>query len=152
MFFIELAPTFLGAFIHKITQIVVIVGKAVWQREIRKNRTVFNGICLNFRQHFEGVGERFGNVSKYVVHLLLCLHPFLFRIEHSVWFIQGTASRHTYKTVVGLGIFLINEMHIIGTHQLHSFLGCKFYEMVVNLHLQRIHIVVGSLHSCLVAL
>ena len=52
----------------------------------------------------------------------------------------------------GLGIFLINEMHIIGTHQLHSFLGCKFYEMVVNLHLQRIHIVVSSLHSCLVAL
>jgi hypothetical protein len=48
------------------------------------------------------------------VHFLLCFKPLLFCIAHSVWVVHIFAGVQANKQIVGIGIFGIGKMHIVG--------------------------------------
>ncbi len=79
------APAPVCSLICEVAQVVVVVGKAVGQREVGQDRFVVDGICLDFVKDLHSVGQRFGYVGEEGVHLFGRFHPLLFGSTACVW-------------------------------------------------------------------
>ena len=81
---IEFGPSFLSALINQITQVIVLIVKAVGQREIGQDRRMVNAVDLHLVQNLVGVLQGFRDVGEHLIHLLLCLEPLLLAVHHHV--------------------------------------------------------------------
>ena len=76
--------SFLSALINQITQVIVLIVKAVGQREIGQDRRMVNAVDLHLVQNLVGVLQGFRNVGEHLIHLLLRLEPLLLAVHHHV--------------------------------------------------------------------
>ena len=70
---------------------------------------------LRRRQHLGDVGEE-------LVHLAPRLHPLLLAVAHALGVIEVLARAEADKTIVRLGVLLVEEVDIIGRDDLHPML------------------------------
>ncbi len=103
---------------------------------------VIDGVGLHAVAYLHRVGQRLGHVAEYGVHLGARLHPLLLRVEHSFGVVQILARTEAYQSVVRLGIGLVDEVHIVGTYQLYAAFSRQLLQVLVDLRLQRVHLVV----------
>ncbi len=138
--------------ICEVAQVVVVVGKAVGQREVGQDRFVVDGICLDFVKDLHSVGQRFGYVGEEGVHLFGRFHPLLFGVQHAFGVVEVLAGGHTYKAVVGFGVFLVDEVHIVGGHDFYVVLARQLDKLLVDVLLNGIDLVICTRHCGFVAL
>ena len=104
-----------------------------------------DGVGLYLIQYLERVGERFGHVGEYLVHLLARLEPLLLRVEHTRRVVQFLARRETEQVVVRFGVLLIDEVAVVGADHLYAVLLCEFQNLFVGTLLQWECLAVGAL-------
>ena len=121
------APAPLCALVSKVAQVVVIVGEAVGKGEVGQYRLVVDRVGGHLVKYLQGVCQRFGQVGKYFVHLRLRLHPLLFSIAHSCLVSEVLVSADADKTVMRLGVGLVDEMHVICRYNLYIIFACDSY-------------------------
>ena len=109
-------------------------------------------VDLYFVENLVGVLQCLGHIAKDLVHLLGGLEPFLLAVEHDILVSEFPACRNADEAFMGIGIFLVDKMHIVGTHDLDvKFLG-ETHQRFVDLHLALIGLMIGTGNGCLVAL
>ena len=118
--------------------------KRHWNREERHNRVTFYTIKLHLVQHLQCIGQSIRNICEDIIHLLLSLEPFLFWVEHTGRIIQPLASRQTKQMVMGLGIFLVYKVAVVGTNQFDSIFFSQWYQLLIGSLLKRKSFSVGS--------
>ena len=101
-------------------------------------------VGLHLVEHLAGIVEGLGHIGEHLVHLLACLEPLLLGVEHAGGVVEVFACGQAEQVVVGLGIVLVNEVRVVGAHQLDAvFLG-QFHEHLVGFLLQGEGLAVGA--------
>ena len=86
----------------------------------RHDRCVVDAVCLDFVAYLDRIGESLGHIAEYSVHFFGCLQPFLFRVTHvRVTLVYGTSRIEANEAFVGIGVFFIYKMHVVGTNELY---------------------------------
>ena len=127
MLIIQLGPPCLGALIDKVTQVVVLIVKAVGQREIGQNGVMVDAVELHLVKNLVGVLQRLGDVGKHLVHLSLRLEPLLFGVEHDVVITHLLAGRHADESLVRLGVVLVDEVRVVGANDFDAQFAGKLH-------------------------
>ena len=118
----------------------------------RHDRTAVDGVEVYFVGYLKRIAEYFGNIGKDGVHLGGRFHPFLFGIAHTGRVVEVFAGTEADQAVVCLGIFLVDEMHIVGGDQLDIVFVSQFDQDLVHFLLFGIRGAVGIRIVCLVPL
>ena len=83
-------------------------------------------------------------VGKDFVHLASRFKPFLLCIEHAGLVVQVFVGCQTNEAVVGLAVFFVNEVAVVGANQFDMVFLREFLEFFVDLFLQGIGVSVGT--------
>ena len=106
-------------------------------------------VNLHLVQNLQGVAQCFGHVAEDLVHLGLGLKPLLLGVEHARGVVEVLARRQAQQVVVSLGILLLHEVYVVGTHELDAILSCQLYQHLVGLLLHGERLAVGPLRRVL---
>ena len=101
-------------------------------------------IDLHLIENLQCVRESLWDIGEDRIHLLLCLKPLLFRVQHSRRVIQVLASRQAQQMVMCLCILLIHKVSIIRTDKFDTILTCQFYQHLIGFLLQRERLTIGT--------
>ena len=103
-----------------------------------------DGIGLHLVEYLARVRQGLGHVTENLIHLLTGLEPFLLGIEHTVGVVEVFACGEAQEVIVGLGVFLVYEVGIIGAYQFDAIFLGQLYEHPVGFLLQRKGFAVGA--------
>ena len=112
--------------------------------EGRHDGSMVDGVELHLVADVHGGGQRLRHICKYLAHFLSRLEPLLLGVKHTVRVVQFLARAEAYQAVVRLGVFLVDEVHVVGTHQPDAILLAVFLQVLVHFELQGIGLMVGA--------
>ena len=101
-------------------------------------------IDLDLIDNLLRVGKCFGDVAEDFSHFIGCFQPFLLGIVHSVDIVDEMVCTQANESVVGFGIFLVDEMGVVGSDHFDVVLASEFKKNRVDLFLALIDILVAS--------
>ena len=111
-----------------------------------------DGIEFHLVEDLLSIGQSFRNILENLGHLLGRLEPFLLGIVHSLGVGEFHLGRNAYQAIVGLGIVLVGEMHVVGGYNLDVVLFRHLHQNGVDFLLRGIDFIVCVFLECLVAL
>ena len=111
-----------------------------------------NGIDLHLVKYLDSVFKRLGEVGKHGSHLVRRLEPLLLGVTHSGVVGKIVVGGDTDETVMSFGILGIDEMRVIGRHNLYVMLAGKLDEHRVDTLLLNERLAVGTWAVSLMAL
>ena len=89
--------------------------------------------------NFLRVGQCFRHIRKDGRHFLRRLQPLLLGVMQAVRIVHLAARAQADKPIMGLGMFLLHEMHIVGGNHLRVRLRCKPHNTLIHNLLMFIH-------------
>ena len=101
-------------------------------------------IDLDLIDNLLRVGECLGDVAEDFSHFIGCFQPFLLCIVHSVDIVDEMVCTQTDESVVRFGIFLVDEMGVVGGNYFDVVFAREFKKNRVDLFLALIDILVSS--------
>ena len=90
--------------------------------EVWHQRVVLDAVDLYLVADLLCGGEDFGYVGEEFVHLERRLHPLLLAVAHALGVVEVLTRAEADEAVVRLGVFLIEEVNIVGGDHLHAVL------------------------------
>ena len=93
-------------------------------------------VDLHFVENLQRVRQRLRHIAENLVHLGTRLKPLLLRVEHARRVVEVLASGQAEQVIVGLSIFLVDEMSVVGTDEFDAILASQLDEHPIGLLLQ----------------
>ena len=124
--------------------IILLFAETLRDVEFRHNRTMVDVIDLDLIDNLLRVGKCFGDVAEDFSHFIGCFQPFLLGIVHSVDIVDVMVRTQTDESVVRFGIFLVDEVGVIGSNDFDVVFAREFKKNRVDLFLALIDILVAS--------
>ena len=116
------------------------------------NRSAINTIEFNLICYFQRITQSIRNIAENLIHLGSCLHPFLFRITHTIRIIQILSRTQADQAIVCISILFVDEMNIIGSNNLDTMFMGQFNQDLIDFYLMFIYSLVGIRPMCLMTL
>ena len=126
--------------------------KLLGNLKLRHNGCVVDRVVLYLIANLHCIGQRLGHILEDGIHLGTRLHPLLLRVEHTLGIVQISTCREANKTVVRLGVRLINKVHIVRAYHLDAEPIRELDKMLIYLQLHRVGLVISSLDCSLMQL
>ena len=120
--------------------------------EERHDWSMVDVVELHLVENLAGVLKRLGEIGEYLSHLLGGLEPLLFGVEHTVLVGDFLVGGHADKAFVGLRVILVDEVDVIGGHNLYPVFVGDAQQLGVDRILEMESLVVGAGHGGLMAL
>ena len=95
-------------------------------------------------ENLQRVRQCLGHIGKDFVHLSPGLKPLLFRIEHARGIVEILSCGEAQQMIVGLSIFLVDEVCVVGADKFDAILTSQLDEHTVCLLLQGECLAIGS--------
>ena len=131
-------------FLRELLPPLLLRAKRLGDGEEGHDGVVVERIDLYLVEDLQRVRQRLGDVAEDLVHLSLRLEPLLLGIEHARGVVEVLARRETQQVVVGLGILLVDEVHVVRADELDAILPGQVHEHAVGLLLQGEGLAVGT--------
>ena len=96
--------------------------------ECRHYGRVVDVVFFYFIGNLEGVRYSLGQVGEEMLHFGTCFQPFLFGVEHAVVVRQVVVGGQADKTVVSLGVLLVDEVGVVGGYYLYVVFARESYD------------------------
>ena len=112
--------------------------------EERHDGVVVDAVEFHLVQYLARVGQCLRHISEHLIHLLTCLKPFLFGIEHSCRVVKVFSCGDAEQMVVCFGVLLVHKMRIVGAYQFDAIFACQFHNHLVSLLLQGECLTIGT--------
>ena len=125
-------------------RIIFLFTETFWDIEFRHDRSVVDVVNLHFLDNLLRVGERLGDIAEYLRHLFRRFEPFLLRVVHSVDIIDVVVGTQANQPVMGLCIFFVHEVRVIGRNDLHAVLTRQINQNRIDLFLPLIHLYIRT--------
>ena len=133
-------------------EVVVGIGKALRDREVRHQRVAVDGVYLHLVEDLGGVAECLGDIGEDLIHLLGTLEPLLLGVGKPIRVVKSLARAEADQSLVRLAILLVCEVGVIRGDQLHALLGSELDEYLIYLLLLLVGLSIAAFLVCLVPL
>ena len=121
--------------------------------EVGHDRRMVDRVVFDLVADIDGRGHRLGvRLAEDRLHLGGSLEPLLLGVEHPFRVVEVLACRETDQAVVGLGIVLVDEVHVIRADHPHVVFRGQFPKVLVDMQLHGVGLVVGPFDGSLVQL
>ena len=147
-----LSVSLLRSLVGEMPEVVVGIGKALRDREVRHQRVAVDGVDLHLVEDLGGVAECLRDIGEDFIHLLGTLEPLLLGVSKPIGVVKGFARAEADQSLVRLAIFLVGEVGVIRGDQLHALLCSKLDEHLIYLLLLLVGLSIAAFLVCLVPL
>ena len=147
-----LAIALLSSLVREVPEVVVSVGKALRDREVRHQWVTVDGVDLHLVEDLRGIAQRLGHVREDRTHLLCALEPLLLGIGKPIGVVEGLAGAEADQSLMSLSVILMCEVGVIGGNELHTLFPCELHQYLVDFLLLYKGLLIASWLSGLVSL
>ena len=131
-------------FLSEFLTVFLLGTKVLGDGEFGHDRVGVDAVGFHLVDDLLGVLQHFGMVGEDTPHLFWRLQPFLLGVVHTRWVIEVFARAQADETVMGLAVFFLHKVDVIGGDDLDLILLCQIKDNLVHLFLSFVNFGVAT--------